>query len=467
MRTTMIVLSHAHLATLRAALRVYREQAASDSASTSQDLTELATDCGALTDAPTEADVEELDTTLCEALATVRQTSAAAAAWVVQHEFDDEPTYVVNAADEDQDICFAASIPHALRLSVARDLAARLSGSAPRGGTEETNTASPFARMGWSVADVQSLASGLDDSAAEEWLANNQNHIRDRLIELGWGVIEDLLQADGTSLDPDDGPDEQEDGPDRRALADECFINFDFGEGVEVVHHNGWLWEGDTRASKTVFVSLRTDAQDDPSHKLTFTVTFDPTGRLIDASVTGLPDRWPLDMCESAGIRLRENEKAGASGVTKRWAWSSPTDESNAFEAEGFESRWAAAEHAIEHHFGRKDWQEAAYCGDTRLGYEEWVLHQAEQYADEHHERQAAAPATPDSVASTRHRFFGFGEGPLATDLGCGVLIEEATGTALELRARYQDRDVAFVHRGRIFDSEASCWYVLGPTPTT
>jgi hypothetical protein len=57
-----------------------------------------------------------------------------------------------------------------------------------------------YASVGWSAEDVKTLAAGLTDEQAIEWLENNQNHIIDRLVELGWGVLETFLAKDGIEL---------------------------------------------------------------------------------------------------------------------------------------------------------------------------------------------------------------------------------------------------------------------------
>jgi len=61
-------------------------------------------------------------------------------------------------------------------------------------------TSDTFASLAWTANDVQTLAGDLTDEQAEEWLSNNQNHLRDRLCELGWGVMESLLSADGIKI---------------------------------------------------------------------------------------------------------------------------------------------------------------------------------------------------------------------------------------------------------------------------
>lgn len=60
-----------------------------------------------------------------------------------------------------------------------------------------------FADLAWTAADVQTLATKMTDEEAATWLANNEGHIRDRLVELGWDVIESLL-GDACSDDEDD-----------------------------------------------------------------------------------------------------------------------------------------------------------------------------------------------------------------------------------------------------------------------
>lgn len=57
-----------------------------------------------------------------------------------------------------------------------------------------------YADLAWTAEDVRTLAPHLTVEQAEEWLRNNEHHIRDRLCELGWGVIGDLLTYDGISL---------------------------------------------------------------------------------------------------------------------------------------------------------------------------------------------------------------------------------------------------------------------------
>jgi hypothetical protein len=58
-----------------------------------------------------------------------------------------------------------------------------------------------YAKLSWCAEDVRTLAPTLTLKQAEDWLANNEKYIRDRLTELGWGVMETLLQMDGISLE--------------------------------------------------------------------------------------------------------------------------------------------------------------------------------------------------------------------------------------------------------------------------
>jgi rubrerythrin len=55
------------------------------------------------------------------------------------------------------------------------------------------NTRTEYAGLSWSAEDVQTLRPAWGIDRCEAWLAENQKHIRDRLCELGWEVMEDLL----------------------------------------------------------------------------------------------------------------------------------------------------------------------------------------------------------------------------------------------------------------------------------
>lgn len=52
-----------------------------------------------------------------------------------------------------------------------------------------------FATVSWCAEDIQTLRPDWTTEQAEEWLLTNQRYIRDRLVELGWEVIETLLQS--------------------------------------------------------------------------------------------------------------------------------------------------------------------------------------------------------------------------------------------------------------------------------
>lgn len=54
-----------------------------------------------------------------------------------------------------------------------------------------------YATVSWTVDDVLTLRPEMTRDAAEEFLQGNQKYIQDRLVELGWGVIETLLEYDG------------------------------------------------------------------------------------------------------------------------------------------------------------------------------------------------------------------------------------------------------------------------------
>jgi hypothetical protein len=50
-----------------------------------------------------------------------------------------------------------------------------------------------YAVVRWTPSDVQSLRPGMTDDEAAEWLADNERYVQDRLIEIGWEVLEALL----------------------------------------------------------------------------------------------------------------------------------------------------------------------------------------------------------------------------------------------------------------------------------
>jgi hypothetical protein len=295
------------LATLRAALALYAEAGCpADPSKRSADIHRIATESGELEGKLSPSEVTTLDWILRDAMHLLRchgrLGEPTEGSWALQHEFDHDETIVANTVNEAQTIRFAAAIPWEIRIAAARELATRLSGTGKAASISAESSVASYARMGWTPGDVQTLAPGLDDTAAAVWLSNNEQHIRARLVEQGWGVIEALLRADGIALDSED------------------------------------------------------EAESD----------------------------WEVAMCQTAGIRLLGEEEATSDNITCRWSWASPIDESGDYVPAGFASKHAAAVHAIAHHFGREEWQQEAANGDTQLGYQEWVLHQAEAFTDEH-----------------------------------------------------------------------------------
>lgn len=53
-----------------------------------------------------------------------------------------------------------------------------------------------YAELVWQPEDVQTLRPDWSRERCEEWLAANQKYIRDRLCELGWDVIEMMLNLE-------------------------------------------------------------------------------------------------------------------------------------------------------------------------------------------------------------------------------------------------------------------------------
>ena len=54
-----------------------------------------------------------------------------------------------------------------------------------------------YAKVIWRAEDVQHLKPSWTLPRCEEWLQDNENAIQERLIELGWDVIETLLSMEG------------------------------------------------------------------------------------------------------------------------------------------------------------------------------------------------------------------------------------------------------------------------------
>ena len=53
-----------------------------------------------------------------------------------------------------------------------------------------------LATVTWTAEDVQSLRPDWTTDKCEEFLEDNERRIQDRLIEIGWEVIETLLGED-------------------------------------------------------------------------------------------------------------------------------------------------------------------------------------------------------------------------------------------------------------------------------
>jgi len=54
-----------------------------------------------------------------------------------------------------------------------------------------------YAKVVWRAEDVKSINGAWSLEKCEEWLQDNERHISDRLIELGWDVMDTLLKMEG------------------------------------------------------------------------------------------------------------------------------------------------------------------------------------------------------------------------------------------------------------------------------
>ena len=54
-----------------------------------------------------------------------------------------------------------------------------------------------YAKVVWRAEDVKSINGAWSLEKCEEWLQDNERHISDRLIELGWEVMGTLLSMEG------------------------------------------------------------------------------------------------------------------------------------------------------------------------------------------------------------------------------------------------------------------------------
>ena len=53
-----------------------------------------------------------------------------------------------------------------------------------------------YAKVVWRAEDVKAIKGAWTLERCEEWLQDNDRHISDRLIELGWEVLDTLLQME-------------------------------------------------------------------------------------------------------------------------------------------------------------------------------------------------------------------------------------------------------------------------------
>jgi len=53
-----------------------------------------------------------------------------------------------------------------------------------------------YAKVVWRAEDVKSINGAWSLEKCEEWLQDNERHISDRLIELGWDVVDTLLKKE-------------------------------------------------------------------------------------------------------------------------------------------------------------------------------------------------------------------------------------------------------------------------------
>lgn len=54
-----------------------------------------------------------------------------------------------------------------------------------------------YGRVEWTAEDVLSIRPEMSREDAEEFLQSNEKHIRNRVVELGWEVLESLLSYEG------------------------------------------------------------------------------------------------------------------------------------------------------------------------------------------------------------------------------------------------------------------------------
>ena len=61
-----------------------------------------------------------------------------------------------------------------------------------------------YAKVVWRAEDVKSINGAWSLEKCEDWLADNERHISDRLIELGWEVLDVFLRQSSDEEEEDD-----------------------------------------------------------------------------------------------------------------------------------------------------------------------------------------------------------------------------------------------------------------------
>jgi len=60
----------------------------------------------------------------------------------------------------------------------------------------KSNQFESLAAVTWHAEDVQTLKPNWSLEKCNEWLEDNERHMQDRLIELGWEVMDALLMTE-------------------------------------------------------------------------------------------------------------------------------------------------------------------------------------------------------------------------------------------------------------------------------
>ena len=61
-----------------------------------------------------------------------------------------------------------------------------------------------YASVTWRAEDVSMIKPNWSMPKCEEWLQDNERHIADRLIELGWEVLDVLVRQNNDEEDDDE-----------------------------------------------------------------------------------------------------------------------------------------------------------------------------------------------------------------------------------------------------------------------